>query len=275
MMILQANDVGFRYTTAWVLREVSFGIDRGEVIGIIGPNGSGKTTLLKVLDGILVPQEGQICLEGVDIRTLRRNDIARSIAVVPQEVPFIFPFRVEEIVTMGRSPHLGRLTFEGRRDFEIVREVMAMTGIEALSDRRIYDLSGGERQLVWIARALAQQPRIILLDEFTAFLDIRHQIVLFELIKRLNEKKGLTVVVVTHDINLASQYAHRIILLNGGRMHALGRPEEVITESHLKEVYEADVLVDSNPINGLPRVTLIGHPSERGSRLETGAAPQL
>jgi iron complex transport system ATP-binding protein len=275
MMILQAHEVGFRYYNDWVLRKVSFEIAPGEVIGIIGPNGSGKTTLLKVIDGILAPQEGQVRLEGVDIQTLRRSAIARSIAVVPQEVPFIFPFRVEEIVTMGRSPHLGRMTFEGRRDFEIIKEAMAMTGIEALAGRRIYDLSGGERQLVWVARALAQQPRIILLDEFTAFLDIRHQIVLFELIRTLNQKKGLTVVVVTHDINLASQYAHRIILLNGGRIHALGRPEEVITESNLKEVYEADVLVDSNPKTGLPRVTLIGHPSEEGSRLETGAAPQL
>lgn len=275
MKTVRADEVGFRYTDAWVLRDVSFGIEPGEVIGIIGPNGSGKTTLLKALDGILAPQEGQVLLEGVDIRTLRRSAIARSIAVVPQEVPFIFPFRVEEIVAMGRSPHMGRLTFEGRRDLEIVREVMATTGIETLADRRIFDLSGGERQLVWVARALAQQPRIMLLDEFTAFLDIRHQIVLFELIRRLNEEKGLTVVVVTHDMNLASQYAHRIILLNGGRIHALGRPGEIITESNLKEVYKADVLVDSNPITGLPRVTLIGHPSERGSRLETGAAPQL
>jgi iron complex transport system ATP-binding protein len=275
MTMLRAHEIGFRYGEAWVLRKVSFDLARGEMVGIIGPNGSGKTTLLFAVDGILCPQEGEISIEGTDIRRMKRKDLARIVAVVPQEVPAVFPFRVEEIVLMGRSPHLGRLQFEGRSDYQIAQEVMASTDTLHLAGRRITELSGGERQRVWIARALAQQPRIMLLDEFTAYLDIKHQVAFFDLIRGLNRKQGLTVVAVTHDINLASQYADRIIMLKAGRVHAMGTPAEVVTQDHIREVYETDVLVDSNPVTGLPRVTLAGSPSEGGSRLETGAAPQL
>lgn len=276
MTILQALDVGFRYSDQWVLKNISFEAGKGEIIGIIGPNGSGKTTLLKVIDGILFPQKGDVQIQGRSIRQIKRHVLARLVAVVPQETYMIFPFRVAEVVLMGRYPHLGRLVFEGKRDYQIARNAMEKTDILSFADRKVHQLSGGERQRVWIARALAQEPQIMLLDESTAFLDIRHQVTFFELIKSINKKEGLAVIVVTHDINLAAQYADRIILLNRGRIYEMGVPENVITESNITQVYETDVIVDKNPVTAKPRVTLLSsHPSEGGSRFKSGAAPQL
>ena len=276
MPILQIKKVGFRYVEERVLKNISFEIKNGEFLGIIGPNGSGKTTLLKIIDRILIPQEGSIWLSGINIDEMKRDALARLIAVVPQDFPITFPFSVEEIVLMGRAPHLGRLRFEGKKDYEIAHGAMEMTDTLSFANRSINELSGGERQRILIARALAQQPQIILLDESTAFLDIKHQIDFFDLIKNLNKKEGLTVISVTHDINLASLYCDRVILLNAGNIHCMGIPDEVITESNIKEVYETDVLVDHNPQTGLPRVTLLASSlSDQGSRSKIGAAPQL
>ena len=257
MPILQIKKVGFRYVEERVLKNISFEIKNGEFLGIIGPNGSGKTTLLKIIDRILIPQEGSIWLSGINIDEMKRDALARLIAVVPQDFPITFPFSVEEIVLMGRAPHLGRLRFEGKKDYEIAHGAMEMTDTLSFANRSINELSGGERQRILIARALAQQPQIILLDESTAFLDIKHQIDFFDLIKNLNKKEGLTVISVTHDINLASLYCDRVILLNAGNIHCMGTPDEVITEFNIKEVYETDVLVDENPLTGQPRVTLL------------------
>jgi len=257
MSIVTTEEMRFRYDGPWVLRDVSFSVEAGEFLGIIGPNGSGKTTLLKVIDGLLAPQEGRIIIDGVDIRDMKRNDIAKMIAVVPQDTPIIFSFTVEEVVMMGRAPHLGRLRFEGTADFDVVRKAMERTDILPFASRSINELSGGERQRVLIARALAQEPEIILLDESTAFLDIKHQVAFFDLIKTLNSEEGLTVIAVTHDINLASLYSDRVMLLKDGSICRMGSPDEVITESTIKEVYETEVLVDRNPVSGLPRVTLL------------------
>ena len=257
MPIVHVKEIGFRYTDEWVLKDISFEIKDGEFLGIIGPNGSGKTTLLKIIDRILIPQEGSVWLSGVNINEIKRNTLARLIAVVPQDSPMTFSFSVEEIVLMGRAPHLGKLRFEGKKDFEIARGAMELTDTLPFANRSVNELSGGEKQRILIARSLAQQPQIILLDESTAFLDIKHQIDFFDLIKTLNKKQGLTVISVTHDINLASLYCDRIILLNAGNIQCMGTPDEVITESNIKEVYETDVLVDRNPQTGLPRVTLL------------------
>lgn len=263
MPIVQLKKVGFRYAKDWVLKGVSFQISEGEFLGIIGPNGSGKTTLLKIIDRILMPQEGGIWLNGESINEMKRDALARMIAVVPQDSPITFSFSVKEIVLMGRAPHLGRLRFEGKRDYEIAHKAMEVTDTLPFADRSINELSGGERQRILIARALAQQPQIILLDESTAFLDIKHQIDFFNLIKTLNRKEGMTVISVTHDINLASLYCDRVILLNAGNIHCMGTPDEVITEPNIKEVYETDVSVDRNPQTGLPRVTLMSsNPSD-------------
>jgi iron complex transport system ATP-binding protein len=276
MPIVQLKKVGFRYAKDWVLKDVSFQISEGEFLGIIGPNGSGKTTLLKIIDRILMPQEGGIWLNGESINEMKRDALARMIAVVPQDSPITFSFSVKEIVLMGRAPYLGRLRFEGKRDYEIAHRAMEVTDTLPFADRSINELSGGERQRILIARALAQQPQIILLDESTAFLDIKHQIDFFDLIKTLNRKEGMTVISVTHDINLASLYCDRMILLNAGNIHCMGTPNEVITEPNIKEVYETDVSVDRNPKTGLPRVTLMSsNPSDQGSRSKAGAAPQL
>ncbi len=268
--------VSFRYDQAWVLREVSLEVERGGFLGILGPNGSGKTTLLNLVDGILSPREGRVFLEGEDAATLDRDELARRVAVVPQDSPLIFPFTVQEIVLMGRTPHLGRWRFEGQRDFEIARDAMKRTGTLPLAGRPMSELSGGERQRVLIARALAQEPRILLLDEPTSNLDIHHQLAFFSLVEDLNRTRGLTVVAVSHDINLASLYCRRIALLKDGAVCGEGRPEDIITEESIRDVFGAPVRVDRHPETGRPRITPIRHHlPERGSRWETGAAPQL
>jgi iron complex transport system ATP-binding protein len=263
MSIVKLEKIGFRYNDQWVLKNVSFEVNEAEFIGILGPNGSGKTTMLNVIDGILIPQEGEIWINGKSCKTLKRNALAKAIAVVPQESLMIFPFTVQEIVLMGRSPHLGKWRFEGETDFRIAHEAMKMTDTFHLMNRSMNALSAGERQRVLIARALAQHPQIMLLDEPTAFLDIRHQIDFFDLIKSLNKSQTLTVIGVTHDINLASSYCDRLILMRNGAIHCIGTPAEVIAESNIKEVYETNVAVDRNPVTGQPRVTLLSsHPSE-------------
>ena len=276
MSIIKLEQIGFRYNEHWVLKDVSLKVNKGEFVGIIGPNGSGKTTLINIIDGILTPQEGEIWIDGIPCNKLKREKLARIIAVVSQESLIIFPFTVQEIVLMGRAPHLSKWRFEGETDFRIARQAMEMTDTLSLMNRSMNALSGGERQRVLIARALAQEPQIMLLDEPTAFLDIKHQIDFFDLVKTLNKEQALTVIAVTHDINLASLYCDRIILLRSGCIHCMGSPDEVIDESNIKEVYETNVTVDRNPVTGQPRVTLLSsHPSEGGSRSDSGAAPQL
>ena len=276
MSIIKLEQIGFRYNEHWVLKNVSFEVNKGEFVGILGPNGSGKTTLLNIIDGILKPQEGEIWINGTTCKNLKREKLARIIAVVSQDSPMIFPFTVREIVLMGRAPHLSKWRFEGETDFRIAHQSMEMTDTLSLMNRSMNALSGGERQRVLIARALAQEPQIMLLDEPTAFLDIKHQVDFFDLVKTLNKEQALAVIAVTHDINLASLYCDRIILLRSGCIHCMGNPDEVIDESNIKEVYETNVIVDRNPVTGQPRVTLLSsHPSEGGSRSNSGAAPQL
>jgi cobalamin transport system ATP-binding protein len=255
MSILRLEKIGFKYAVDWTLKDISFDVLTGEFMGVLGPNGSGKTTLLKLIDGILRPREGGLWIDGQTVAEMKREALARLVAVVPQDSQMVFPFMVQEIVLMGRMPHLAQWRFEGERDFKIAREAMEMTDTWSLAARKMNALSGGERQRVLIARALAQQPRLLLLDEPTAFLDIRHQIDFFDLIRRLNREQALTVIAVTHDINLASLYCDRIILLNEGRIHCMGEPEKVITASHIQGVYKTPVSVDRNPVTGLPMVT--------------------
>jgi len=276
MAALKCRDVSFRYRRDWVVRDISFRVARGEFFGILGPNGSGKTTLLKIVDGILPPGGGSVHIGDTDITGMKRSDIARIVAMVPQDSPLIFPFTVGEIVLMGRAPHLGRLMFERERDHAVSHRALSLTDTLSLVERTMDELSGGERQRVLIARALAQEPDIVLLDESTAFLDIRHQVAFFELMGELNRTEGLTVIAVTHDINLAALFCDRIMLLKEGWMHSIGTPGEVITASHIREVYETEVMVDGNPQTGSPRVTLVATSlSDQGNRSKAGAAPQL
>lgn len=276
MPAVRLEKASFRYDRTWVLRDVSLDVEHGAFLGILGPNGSGKTTLLNLIDGILAPREGRVLLEGAHAASLDRNELARIVAVVPQDSPLIFPFTVQEIVLMGRAPHLGRWRFEGKQDFEIARNAMERTGTLPLAGRPMSALSGGERQRVFIARALAQEPRILLLDEPTSNLDIRHQSAFFGLVAELNRTQGLTVIAVSHDINLASLYCRRIVLLKDGTVHGEGRPEEIISEESIRNVFGVPVRVDRHPQTGMPRITPICNmPPERGSRSNAGAAPQL
>lgn len=254
MPILDLETVSFRYDRELVLDDVSLKVGEGEFVSIIGPNGSGKTTLLLLMDGILRPEKGKVKLKGRGLSELSRRSVAKLVAVVPQETPLTFPFSAREVVLMGRTPHLPVFGFESGSDFEIAARAMEMTDTAQFAGRSIGSLSGGERQRVLIARALAQQAEIMLLDEPTAFLDIRHQVEIFELVRTLREKQLLTVVTVTHDINLASLYSDRIVLLKGGKIFSEGRPEDVLTSEKIEAVYGTRILVDCYPGSGLPRI---------------------
>jgi len=255
MDMISVSGVGFRYVEDWVLRDISFSVKKREFLGVIGPNGSGKTTLLKSLNRTLSLKQGNISINGVNIKQIKRRELARVMGMVPQEATIVFPFTALEVVLMGRAPYLGRLGFESEKDYKIARRAMDMTGTISFSKREIDTLSGGEKQKVLIARAIAQKPEVMLLDEPTSFLDIKHQIEIYDLIKALSLNDGLTIVSVSHDINLASQYCDKILLLNNGRMHKIGSPEEVITRENIEEVYDCCVLVDKNSMTGKPRIT--------------------
>ncbi len=255
--MIEVNSISFRYREDWVLENVSFRAGRGEFIGVIGPNGSGKTTLLKILYRLLAPQKGEILFELVPMKKMERADIAKRIAVVAQETQLLFPFSVLETVLMGRSPYLGHLMFENEKDLEIAKKAMEWTKIVPFSERSMDELSGGERKRVFIARALAQEPEVILLDEPTASLDIQHQIDFLDLILTLNRERGLTIIMASHDINIASEFCDRLILLQGGRIYKTGTPEEVITKENIETVYGCEVWIDQNPVSGLPRISVL------------------
>jgi iron complex transport system ATP-binding protein len=255
--IIKAAGVGFAYMTEKVLQDVSFHVRPGEFFSIIGPNGSGKTTLLKLLYRHLPPLEGTIYLNDTPIENISRRILSRKIAVVSQVPRFHFGLSTLELVLMGRSPHMGLLAFEGKEDFEIALEAMALTDVLKFKDRSIFSLSGGELQRVVIARALAQQPQAMLLDEPTSYLDIKHQIGICQLLKTMNKEEGITIVAVFHDINLASYFSDRVMIMHDGKIQGFGAPEDMITRETLEFVYGCHVYVDENPLIGKPRVTLI------------------
>jgi iron complex transport system ATP-binding protein len=252
----QLQDVGFRYDHPWVLRQCSLGVGEGEILGVIGANGSGKTTLLRMLAGLLRPQEGLVRLQGRDVRSLPPRETARLVALVPQESQVLFPFTVGELVLMGRFVHRRGWGWESADDLRIAREAMQVMEVDHLATRTFHALSGGERHRAVIARALAQQTPILLLDEPTAFLDLKHQIDVYGIVRELNRTRNVTVVLVSHDLNLASQHCDRLLLLHQGRSYQAGRPAEVLTAEHLRRVYGCDVLIDSHPTTGTPRITL-------------------
>jgi cobalamin transport system ATP-binding protein len=254
--ILTLRKVGFRYGAVWAVKGVDLEVFPGEILGMLGPNGSGKTTLLKILDGMLLPHEGEVLVRGKAMVNLKRGDIAKVIAMVAQENFFRFAFSVLEVVLMGRFPHLGRLQFERDRDLNIAVNALRATHALELSERSIHELSGGEKQRVLLARALAQEPGAILLDEPTSFLDLKYKKELLDLIAGLTKEKGLGVVVVSHDIDLVSQYCDRIVMLKHGSVHLTGTPDQVIDAASIETVYECAVFVDQNPLTGKPRVSL-------------------
>ncbi|MFI5395006.1 MAG: ABC transporter ATP-binding protein [Candidatus Binatia bacterium] len=251
--IVALRQVTFRYRTAAALDDVSFDLKQGEILGILGPNGSGKSTTLRIMSGILQPQAGSVQWHGQPLARVRRSELARRMAVVPQDTTIEFPFSVMEVVLMGRAPHLGGFAFEGDRDVEVAEAAMRRTATLPLAHRSIHELSGGERQRVILARALAQEPEVLLLDEPGAFLDIRHAVDLYDLLRDL-QSEGMTLATVLHDLNLAALYCDRVALLKAGRLVHLGPPSEVITYATVRDVYETEVYVDTNDITGAVNV---------------------
>ena len=229
--------------------QATLGVREGELVAVTGPNGAGKTTLLRVASGALGLEKGEARLYGRPLREMDAREIARSLAVVAQRDTVAFGFTVRDVVMMGRAPHQTGWMRAGDRDREVVLEAMRRCDVDALAERKVTELSGGEQKRVAIARALAQEPKVLLLDEPAAFLDVRHQIDLYELLAE-ETKKGRACVVVMHDLNAAAQYADKIVLMKAGRIVATGAVEEVMTYARLKEAFDADLYVGVNEITG-------------------------
>jgi iron complex transport system ATP-binding protein len=239
--LLQAADVTFAYGPGKAgLHGVSLDVPRGSLVGILGPNGSGKTTLLRLLGGMLAPESGRITLDGRDVSRIPRRALARQIAVVPQETRLSFEYSVLEVVLMGRYPHLGAFELEGQDDLAIAREALSATGTQALQDRLFPTLSGGEKQRVIIASALAQSAGLMLLDEPTAALDPGFQIEVASLLRHLNRDRGVTMAVATHDLNFAAGLCDRLVLLREGRVLAAGPTAQVLTRETVRALYDVD-----------------------------------
>ncbi len=248
-----------RGSGGWGFHHLECEVAGGKILGIIGPNGSGKTTLLKLLIKILKPQSGMIRLFGKDLTEVSQMEVARLVAFVPQESQQLFPFTIGELVLMGRFPYhrpFDGLGWENPGDVKLARRAMKEMDVDHLAERQISEVSGGERQRALLARALVQEPRVLLLDEPTAFLDLNHQLDIARKLRRLNQEHGLTVVIVSHDLNLASQCCDHLMLLQNGAIIRAGTPPEVIRQEVLKEVYGCSVIVDQHPQSGNPRVSL-------------------
>ncbi|MEM0448535.1 MAG: heme ABC transporter ATP-binding protein [Methanomassiliicoccales archaeon] len=235
---LRVQGIEFSYDSSPVLKDIEFEANEGEMVAVLGPNGSGKTTLLRCMNRALSPSKGTVLVEGRDLGALSRREIAREMAVVPQNCVITFPFTALEVVMMGRNPSMDRLARETREDIEIIREAMEATNVTSLANRTMNQLSGGERQRVIIARALAQKPKIMLLDEPTLHLDINHQMEIMELVRDLARKEKLTVIMVSHDLNLAARYCDKAILLESGRILAAGSIPEVLTQENVLKVFK-------------------------------------
>lgn len=250
---IQTRNLSFAYKARAVLHAISLSVDKGEMVGVLGPNGSGKTTLLKILSAVL-SGHGEVELNGGSIETYGRRELSKLFAVVPQEQQSHFPYTVAEIVLMGRASHHSPFALEGRKDLEVARASMELTDSLSLSDRYLHELSGGEKQRVMIARALAQEPEILLLDEPSAFLDLKHLVHVFELLRRLNRDHGLTIVAALHDLNLAALFFPRLVMLREGTIYRDGSPSEVLTEDTIDEVYGIRVRVEQDPVAGKPQL---------------------
>lgn len=250
--MIEVKNLDFSYGSQKILSNISFKVNPGEFIGIIGPNGSGKTTLLKNICQLLKPKKGVIIIDGKT--NYKQKELAQKLAMVSENGPISFDFTVLEIVLMGRAPFLGRFEEEKEEDLEIAKKSMEITDTLKFIDRPATQLSAGERQRVFIAQSLAQTPKIILLDEPTNYLDINHKIKIFNLFSLLNKEKGVTILAVLHDLNLASHYCDKLILMSLGRIFCSGKTQEVLTAKNIKKVYGIDVVVRQNEIINRPMV---------------------
>lgn len=253
--MLRTKDLNFSYNqndgnNRFSLRDINIEISKGDFTGVFGPNGCGKSTLLKLLSGALNPNSGQVFLHDKNIKNINRKEIARQIAFVPQSTPSIFAYTVYEIVAMGRTPHFGVFGFEGENDRAIINESLEILELDLIADKCINEVSGGEAQRAYIARALAQKPDILLLDEPNAHLDLKHQVIIHNLLQRLNEEQNITIISVSHDLNLSANFCKSAILLNEGMLYCSGNIPDVLTEANIKKIFELDSKVDFNYASG-------------------------
>ncbi|MEZ8219325.1 iron complex transport system ATP-binding protein [Candidatus Fervidibacteria bacterium JGI MDM2 SSWTFF-3-K9] len=268
-VLLSVHGLTVSYAAHTVLRDVSFEVARGDLVVVLGPNGAGKTTLLRTIAKVVSPKVGTVLLDGHDIAKLPVRQLMKTLSVVPQSEGSVFSFTVQDIVAMGRTPHLSPLAPLSQKDWQIIREAMEATDVWELKDRLFTELSGGEQRRVLIAKALAQEPQLLLLDEPTANLDLHYQLEVVELIQRLNRERGITVLAVLHDLNLAAMMGQRFILMHRGRIYAVGNADEVLTPQNIQQVYGVPVVVTRHPLNGKPIILLAERriPSLRGVKV--------
>jgi cobalamin transport system ATP-binding protein len=257
--LLEIEDLIAGYGQGWALRDLNATIEAGEMVGVLGPNGSGKSTLVRAITRMLPQISGETRLWGKPTSKLSRRRMARVFGVVPQDTNIAFAFSVKEIVNMGRTPYLSRFSGMGKRDMGVVEEAMRMTGVWQLRNRKSNQLSGGERQRVVLARALAQEPDLLLLDEPSSHLDINHKVELFDLLHKINIEEKRTVLLVSHDLNLTAEYCRRIILMDDGLIVADGTPQEVLQKDTLEKLYRTRVEVRSSPFSGAPQIWPMPH----------------
>ncbi len=253
---VDAQAVSFSVEAKTLLDRVDMRAERGQFVGLIGPNGAGKSTLLRTLSGVLRHQQGAVWLEGSDLGAMRARDVAAMLALVPQIAPYTQGFTAFELVLMGRYPHLGRFAVEGQADDRIARDAMLLTETDHFAPRTLDTLSGGERQRVFLARALAQQPRVLLLDEPTSNLDILHQLTILGLVRQLVDN-GLTAIAAIHDLNLAARYCDRLVLLSNGGVVTEGAPEEVLTPETIESAFGVRAAIYREPVAGALAISLI------------------
>uniref|UniRef100_A0A7J2U3B6 ABC transporter ATP-binding protein n=1 Tax=Ignisphaera aggregans TaxID=334771 RepID=A0A7J2U3B6_9CREN len=244
MALIRIQGVEVRYNSVKALDDISMDVDEGEIVAVLGPNGSGKTTLLKTIDGILKPVKGSVYIDSKNVLQMGRREAAKLVSFVPQHINMVQGVKVIDFVVTGRKPHIDLAPTT--RDIELVLKYLRYVDAEHLADRDIMELSGGEFQRILIARALVAEPRIILLDEPTANLDIKYQIAILNLIAKLSKEKKLTVVMSLHDLTQAYRYAEKVIFLNNGRVHAMGKIEEVMNEEVIEIVYGVKAKVMPN-----------------------------
>ena len=261
--MLLVDNIHFSYKDASILEGLKLEVQGGELLGLVGPNGAGKTTLLKLISGVLTPSLGRVIIDGTDLGALKPFQRAKLVSVVPQDAELPLSFKVQELVLMGRNPHLKLLQWEGPEDLEVARQAMEMTDTLSLSDRDVGTLSGGERQRVVVAMALAQEAPVMLLDEPTASLDLAHQTGIMDLVRDVQRQRGGAVVVAMHDLTLAGQYCDRLVMLASGRSYSQGPPEAVLTRENVSKVYGTEVFILSHPHRGTPVVLPVsnGRPS--------------
>lgn len=256
--LLTATGIRLAYHGTPVLRDVDLSVRTGELLGLIGPNGAGKSSLIKVLAGIVKPARGTVAYQGRPLGAFRDRERGQRMAVMSQNPHAGFAYPVYDVVAMGRYPHKRPLEPLDADDRRVVEEAMATAGVASLGSRPITKLSGGERQRVFLARALAQQPELLFLDEPTANLDVRYQLEIFTLIRRLNEEQRLTVVLAIHDLGMALRFCDRLAVMSAGRLVAVGPAGEVLTEDLMREVFGVHACVERDPKTGLPRIDYVG-----------------